>query len=384
MNGQNKIRMDASQMQQIYSRTARFRPALLILAAAMGLSACAGQMRFPISEDAQDRLAAQNINVIRISTDNITQYRVPEFISNRNGYGNPPADPSPYTYRIGAGDELHITVWADPERIQPASGATSAAERGLVVNEAGQIFYPFVGAVTVAGRSTAQVRTALTDQLRNFIADPQVEVSIASFNAHQATVTGVVETPGPITLSNIPKRLLDVINTAGISDDADLGHVTLRRGGTAHLVNLRSFIERGKSGQNPIVLPGDVIHVPRMQDNKVFTFGEIATREIPLLTDTSTSLTEVLAQVGGIDRIRADSRGIFVFRRTPQTPDGFDVYQFNLHSAATLVLATDFKLAPLDIIFVTNDPITRWNDTVGAVVTPFTGLLQARRLADQL
>lgn len=383
MNEQIRIRTDISDMQAILPRRARLRPLMLIMAATMGLAACAGQMRFPVSQDAQERLAEQNINVIRISTENITEYRAPKFVSNRNGQGNPPADPSPYTYRIGPGDELHITVWADPERIQPASGATSASERGLVVNEAGQIFYPFVGAVTVSGRSTAQVRSALTDQLRNFIADPQVEVSIAAFNAHQATVTGVVETPGPITLNNIPKRLLDVINAAGVSDDADLGHVTLRRRSTSHLVNLRSFIERGQSGQNPIVLPGDVIHVPRMQD-KVFTFGEIATKEIPLLTDSATSLTEVLAQVGGIDRIRADSRGIFVFRRTPRTPDGFDVYQFNLHSASTLVLATDFKLAPLDIIFVTNDPITRWNDTVGAVVTPFTGLLQARRLTDEI
>ena len=119
-----------------------------------------------------------------------------------------------------------------------------------------------------------------------------------------------------------------------------------------------------------------------MRDNKIFTFGEIATQEIALETDVPVSLTEVLAEVGGIDRIRADSRGIFVFRRTPMTPEGFDVFQFNLHSATALVLATDFKMAPLDIVFVTNDPITRWNDTVGALVTPLTGLLQVRRIVD--
>lgn len=361
---------------------------LLLLAATLVLSACAGQMRFPVSEDAQERLEAQNINVVRVTTDNIAQVRTPKYVANANGRANPPADPSPYTYRIGAGDVLSIMVWADPERTQPADGAANFADRGLVVNESGQVFYPFVGALAVAGRSTAQVRNDLTDRLRDFIADPQVEVSVADFNAHQATVTGVVESPGPVTLTNIPRRLLDVINMAGISEEADLGQVNLRRRGASHQVNLRSFIEGGATRQNPIILPGDVVHVPRMRDNKVFTFGEIATREIALKTDTETSLTEILAQVGGIDRIRADSRGIFVFRRTPQTPDGFDVYQFNLQRASTLVLATDFKLAPLDIIFVTNDPITRWNDTVGALVTPFAGMLQMQRMgrsiADEL
>lgn len=375
-------------MQQIFFRSHTHGISVLLMAATLVLSSCAGQMRFPVSEDAQAKLAEENINVIRVTTDNIAQVRTPKFLVNRNGYSNPPADPRPYTYRVGPGDVLSVMVWADPERTQSGDGLGNFAERGLVVNESGQIFYPFVGAMPVSGRSVAQVRSDLTDRLRDFIADPQVEVSISSFNAHQATVTGVVGSPGPITLTNIPKRLLDVVNTVGFSDESDLANITLRRRGAEHHVNLRAFIERAESAQNPIILPGDVIHVARMRDNKIFTFGEIATGEIALKTDVPTSLTEVLAQVGGIDRIRSDSRGIFVFRRTPQTPDGFDVFQFNLSHAKTLVLATDFKLAPLDIIFVTNDPITRWNDTVGALVTPFSGLLQVqaigRRIADEL
>lgn len=309
---------------------------------------------------------------------------MPAFKANGNGMSSPPPDPSPYTYRIGAGDELRIQVWADPERTQLASSDGGTTERGLVVNEQGAIFYPFVGSLRVSGRSAAQVRLDLTDQLRNFISDPQVEVSLIAFNAHQATVTGAVGTPGPVQITNVPKRLLDVINAAGMAEQADLSHITVRRRGTAHSVNLKSFIDRGAPGQNPIILPGDVINVPPLRDNKIFTFGEITTTEIPLDPDVPTSLTEVLANVGGIDRVRSDSRGIFVFRRTPRTPDGFDVFQFNMSSATALVLATDFQMAPLDIIFVTNDPITRWNDTIGSLVSPLGGLLTIRRVAEEV
>lgn len=380
--------MEQSHMQSFPASRARMqirkRPMIALVAATLVLTACSGQMRFPVSTEGQAELAKQNINVIQITTENIALHRTPSFISNRNGHGNPPADPRPYVYRIGAGDELLVTVWSDPERVQPMNSPSGGGERGLVVNESGEIFYPFVGALSVSGRSAAQVRADLTDALRNFIAEPQVEVTVSAFNAHQATVTGVVSNPGPTTLTNIPKRLLDLVNAAGITDESDLGHITLRRRGVSHIVNLRAFMEGGSSENNPIILPGDVIQVPRMRDNKVFTFGEISTTEIKLKTDTVTSLTEVLAQVGGIDRIRADSRGIFVFRRTPRTPDGFDVFQFNLHSAATLVLATDFKLAPLDIIFVTNDPVTRWNDTLSSLIVPFGGLLQLQRATSDL
>ena len=371
-----------SDKQTFPKRLLRIIP--LIVSTSLFLSACAGQMSFPVSKPGQDNLATQNINVIRLSPENIGNYRIPTFMANGNGASSSPSDPSPYTYRIGVGDQLRIQVWADPERTQLASSDGTAPERGLVVNEQGEIFYPFVGSLRVSGRSAAQVRVDLTEQLRNFITDPQVEVSIIAFNAHQATVTGVVGTPGPIGITNVPKRLLDVINAAGVSEAADLSHVALRRRTTAHSVNLKAFIDHGAPGQNPIILPGDVINVPPMRDNKIFTFGEISTTEITLNPDVPTSLTEVLANVGGIDRVRSDSRGIFVFRRTPRTPDGFDVFQFNMSSATALVLATDFQMAPLDIIFVTNDPITRWNDTIGSLISPFGGLLQVRRVVDEV
>lgn len=358
---------------------------MMLAAMILVLGGCAGQMRFPISENAQEKLVDQNINVVRITTENISQYRTPVFFSNQTQPANPPGDPAPYTYRIGAGDELRIMVWSNPERTQAvgaSGGATGNVEQGIVVNEHGQFFYPFVGAIRGAGRSATEIRADLTKQLRTFIADPQVEVTVSRFSSRKATITGVVETPGPVTITNIPLRLLDVLNQAGIDETGDLANVTIRRRGKGYNVNLKAFVDQGAVRQNPIILDGDVINVPPIRDNKIFTFGEIDTREIPLPSNAPVSLTETLAEVGGIDRIRADSRGIFVFRRTPSTPQGFDVFQFNLKSATALVLATDFKMAPLDIIFVTNDPITRWNDTVGSLVAPLTGLVRVRAVVE--
>jgi len=370
-----------SQVNDSAKKFPKARSAFLVSALLFGLAACSGQMRFPVTESGQADLPSQNINVIRMTPENIAQYRVPTFsVRHKNG-SNPPANPALYTYRVGPGDQVLINVWSNPERSMASE--TGSGSRGLTVDEKGNIFYPYVGTVRVSGQTTSQIRQKLTESLTAFIADPQVEVSVQTFKAHSATVTGMVGTSGPTNLTNVPLHLLDLMNQASPKDSADLSRVALRRRGRTHIVNLQSFIERGDTRQNPIILPGDLINVPTLEDNKIFTFGELPTTEIPLGTSPRT-LTEILATVGGIDRIRADARGVFVFRRTPETPDGFDVYQFDLRSATALVLATDVQMAPLDIIFVTNDPITRWNATVGSVVTPFTGLLQVRRLSEEI
>lgn len=369
-------RANARRLNRSLARTG------LALVTGLFLSACAGQMNFPTSDSGQEDLASQGINVIRMTTDNIGQYNsAPGSVSSGVASANPPRDPSPYTYRVGPGDKLRIQTWTSPER-NAALDDLEVAE-GTIVDENGRIYYPFIGGLPVRNKTVGQIREDLNEQLRRFIAEPQVEVAVQEFNAHHATLLGSVSSPGQVTLTNVPTRLLDLVN-GGATDESDLRQVEIRRGQSTYRVNLESFIRSGARGQNPIILPSDVVYVPPIADNKVFTFGEVGTGEMALSAG-GMSLTEVLANVGGIDRIRADARGVFVFRRTAATPQGgFDVFQFDLREATTLVLTTDFAMAPLDIVFVTSDPITRWNDTVTKLISPFAGFLQVRQVGQSV
>lgn len=356
------------------------RRAFLLGALSITLISCA-QIRFPVTKAGQEGLLDRDINVIRVSTNNIGQLREPGRGRAAVAGQNPPPSAGRYTYRVGPGDTLEITFYADPSGVTASSEFTP--QTTAVIDETGEFFFPFVGKLRAEGRTVSQIRDELTAQLSEFFEQPQVEVAVSEYNARRVTITGAVGAPGRKTLTNVSVTLLDLVNEAGASPEADLRRITIRRKADSYLVNLRAFLDEGNTRHNPVLLPDDLIQVPEAADDKVFTFGEINTGEIAL-TEARKTLLEVLAESGGIDRLRADARGIFVFRRDTPLRKGFDVYQFDLRDAAALILAAEFGIAPLDIVFVTNDPATRWGDTIGKIIDPFDSLVRARNIGESL
>ena len=355
----------------------------LLLVCLMALSGCGEHMQFPVTERAQEQLPP-NLKIIRMSTKNIDHVVSVYHQPSMEYGGNPPAGPGQYVYRVGPGDQLRVQVWTTPERTTSEAERNMQPVEGPVVDETGVFFYPFVGEVRAEGRTTRQIRTELTERLQTYLKEPQVEVAVETYRAHRVTIVGAVDAPGPTTLTNVPLRLVDLLNASGAGDTADLSHVKLRRGGREYTVNVRRFLERGEARHNPVLLPDDTVYVPENRDNEAFVFGEIRTKPV-VLGEGETSLTELLAEVGGIDRQRANARGVFVFRRTEVTQDGFDVvFQFDLSNAATLIMMKSFPIVPQDIVFVTKDPVTRWTDTVGRILAPASSVLEARRFVDDV
>ncbi|MBO4978417.1 MAG: polysaccharide biosynthesis/export family protein [Muribaculaceae bacterium] len=135
-------------------------------------------------------------------------------------------EPMNYMPVIAPDDELRISVTSsDPSasqifntpEINPATRQTltmtsSPRTMTYVVNTAGDIDFPQLGAVHVAGLTIEQVKSLLTERISRWVTDPIVNVAMVGFNV---TVAGEVRQPAKINVTKNRFTILEALSEAG-------------------------------------------------------------------------------------------------------------------------------------------------------------------------
>ncbi|MDF9435181.1 MULTISPECIES: polysaccharide export protein [Chromohalobacter] len=360
-----------------------WRKPLLGLSFMVALSGCAFAPGGHIDYDTQGEDLSENIEVKPITPSLVktlaaTEDELSESLREYTENAVPESIPG-YDYMIGRGDVLSVVVYDHPELTIPAGSERSAEESGNVVHSDGTIFYPYIGTVDVAGRTVRDVRSEIQRRLEGYIAQPQVDVKVAAFNAQKAYVTGQVERAGAQPITNIPLTVLDALsNVGGLTQGGDWHDVVLTRDGQEIHLSVYDMLVNGNLEQNLLLQDGDVLHVPVVGNQQVYVMGEVNTPTAVPMPSERLSLTNALAQAGGINENSADASGIFVIRRNHDVEsDTFaTVYQLNAKNAISFVLGSEFILQPTDVVYVTAAPIARWNRVISQILPSVTAIYQ--------
>lgn len=387
-----------------------------------------------LSPKNEQTIPGKDFKLVKLSYNNInffsqpSQYRIRKKLinnSNKKEYKMKGRARSAdnYIYHIGSRDILSITVWAHPELTIPAGEFRSPTAAGHKIDSKGYFFFPYVGKIKALGRTTEQVRLELTKRLSKFIKDPQIGVAIAAYRSQRAYISGQVIKPGVFEINDSPLTVRDVIAKAGglkqfaVKDNGTNYNKSKAYGSSNYKitsgssgsniserteiperallttaqkakiqVNLKALFTKGDQSQNYVLHSGDALHVylpkqlqqkhkqdPLERIRKLFVLGEVRQPGTIVMDENGVSLAEALSDRGGINESTANAKGIFVVRSYSKAKQRLPVvFQLELRSAHSMVLAEKFALYERDIIYVTAAPIIRWNRIISNILPSLT------------
>jgi len=196
--------------------------------------------------------------------------------------------------RIGAGDQIHVTVVDSPELDQRPR-----------VTDAGEVPLIGVGAIKIAGLTPAEAATAVHDKLiaAHYLNHPEVTVTVEQYATQTVSVLGQVRASGAYPVGTA-RPILDVLALAGgLNELADRNILIDRRGDPDHPIRYNLANDGALALRTSVlVYPGDTVMVPKA--GIVYVLGDVNRPGGIVMDNNSSELTllQALARAGGVAR----------------------------------------------------------------------------------
>lgn len=284
-------------------------------------------------------------------------------------------------YVVGPRDVLSIGLWGRTELNLSMPGLAITEAAGVVVDDAGYLYYPYAGRFKAAGLTIPQLRDNLILRLSEYFKDPQISLRVADFRSRRIYVDGEVRQPGLLPIRDVPMTLAEALNrTGGLLPTGDQTRISVLRAGQKQQFNLPAMLAGGISPDRIHLRADDVVRIPSLEETKIAVLGEVNRPLTMPLRNGRLSLGDALGESLGISALTGNARQIYVVR-SPD-PRRAQVFHLDARKVSALVLANAFPLQPKDVVYVDAPGIVRFNRVLSLILPSAQSARTALELTD--
>lgn len=165
----------------------------------------------------------------------------------------PAANPGPSEYRLGPEDVIDVFVWKEPDLTTT-----------VVIRPDGRISLPLANELEASGKTAVQLQQEITEKLRQFIAQPVVNVMVKQVNSLKISVLGEVRKPDVYRIKNRVTVLDAIAMAGGFTDLARPNRVIVLRNGPSGPQRIKVNVKQAVADESraPVYLqPLDTVYV---------------------------------------------------------------------------------------------------------------------------
>jgi protein involved in polysaccharide export with SLBB domain len=172
--------------------------------------------------------------------------------------------PVPAEYAVGPGDAVKVQLIGNVK-----------GNYTLVVGRNGDINFPEVGPVTVAGMPFNELKSLIEKTVAEQMIGTRAVVALGELRSMQVLITGEAEQPGSYTVSGLSTITNALLAGGGVKPIGSLRNLQLKRGGRlVATLDLYDLLLKGDASNDVRLLSGDVIFIPPVGQTAGIT-GEI-------------------------------------------------------------------------------------------------------------
>ncbi len=192
------------------------------------------------------------LNLELIGVDALKPFGYDLFANVPTTYAPATDIPVPPEYVIGPGDTVKVQLIGSVK-----------ASYSLVVGRDGEIRFPELGPIVVAGLPYDEMQRRIEDTVAEQMIGTRAAVGLGALRSLQVLVTGEAVRPGSYTISGLSTMTNALLVSGGVTSIGSLRNVQLKRDGRVIAsLDLYALLLRGDSRNDVRIQSGDLIFIP--------------------------------------------------------------------------------------------------------------------------